>query len=110
MNAPSVSLQEAQAIVETKTAPRVTKESIEAKIRGVEYVYHGTMTIAIIQMHSGFKQAGYAAPADERNFDPDVGMRYAYEDAFKGLWKLEGYLLCERLAAGDAVPTLTERA
>ena len=64
MNAPSVSLQEAQAIVETKTAPRVTKESIEAKIQDVQYVYHGTMTIAIIQMHSGFKQVGYAAPAE----------------------------------------------
>ena len=33
-----MSLEAAQAIVATKTAPKVTKESIEAKIVSVDYI------------------------------------------------------------------------
>jgi hypothetical protein len=95
---PKVSLDEAQAIVETKTAPRVTKESIEAKIRETRYFFDGTLTLAVIEMKNGFKAVGKAAPADARNFDPEVGKRFSYEDAFRSLWPHEGYLLCEQLS------------
>jgi len=97
---PGVTLQQAQAIVETKTAPRVTLEGIQKKIKNVEYFYSGTLTIAIIEMQNGFKAVGKAAPADPQNFDPGVGARYAYDDAFRQLWPLEGYALCEKLRGG----------
>lgn len=97
ISTPSLTLEGAQNVVATKTAPRVTKESIEAKISKVDYFNHETLTICVITMDSGFKQVGKAAPADARNYDEEVGKRYAYEDAFKGLWQLEGYLLCEQL-------------
>jgi len=84
-------------VVELKTAPRVTKESIEAKIAAIDYFNHEVLTICVITMKSGYKQVGKAAPASPVNFDEEVGRRYAYEDAFKGLWHLEGYLLCEKL-------------
>lgn len=101
-NAPAVSLEQAQAIVASKAAPKVTKEHIEGKISQVDYVFHHQLTICIITMKNGFKQIGKAAPASPENYDPEVGKRYAYEDAFRGLWHLEGYLLCERLH-GEAV-------
>jgi hypothetical protein len=94
---PKMSLEEAQKAVETKTAPRVTKDAIEAKIDKVEYLYHERLTVCVITMRNGFMQIGKAAPADPRNFDQQIGERYSYEDAFKGLWPLEGYLLCEKL-------------
>lgn len=92
-----ITQQEAERLVSEKTAPRVTKESIEQKITRVDFVRHETLTICIITMMSGFKEIGRAAPADPANYDAQVGERYAYEDAFRKLWHLEGYLLCEKL-------------
>jgi len=97
MDTPSLTLEQAQATVATKTAPKVTKESIEARINSVSYHHIDHLTICVIQMKNGFFQMGKAAPASPANFDPEVGKRYAYEDAFRGLWQLEGYALCEKL-------------
>lgn len=94
---PSKTLQEAQDIVNTKTAPRVTQASIEERIDTVNYLPVDTLTICMITMKNGFRVLGKSAPASPENYDPEVGQRYAYEDAFKQLWQFEGYLLCERL-------------
>lgn len=100
---PALPLDEAKAVVATKTAPRVTEESIKAKIDYVEYqgIDRGTDgvigTLCIITMKNGWISTGFTAPADARNYDPEVGKRYAYDNAFKPLWQLEGYLLREQL-------------
>ena len=100
---PKLTLDEAKAIVATKTAPRVTEESIKAKIAYVDYQQvqspftSGLGTLCIITMQNGWISTGFSAPADARNFDPEVGKRYAYDNAFKPLWQLEGYLLRETL-------------
>lgn len=100
---PKLSLNEAKEVVATKTAPRVSEESIKTKIASVHYetlVMGETIgTLCIITMKNGWISTGFTAPADTRNFDKDVGQRYAYDNAFKPLWQLEGYLLRERLAA-----------
>jgi hypothetical protein len=95
--APDMSLDVAKTTVEqTATAPRVTEKSIEDKIDTVEYIEHGTMTICVITMINGFHAVGKSAPVNPANYHRDVGKRYAYEDAFKSLWQLEGYLLSEQ--------------
>ena len=94
-----ITTDEAKAIVETKTAPRVTQESIENKIAKVEFTLtEGLLTICIITMTNGFMVHGVSAPASPTNFDAEVGKRYAFDNAFKQLWQLEGYLLREKLA------------
>ena len=98
---PELSLEQAKAVVATKTAPRVTEESIKARISQVDYIYHGQLTICIISMKNGFKITGVSAPASPSNFDKEVGKRYAYDNAFKPLWQLEGYLLREQLSKRD---------
>lgn len=99
MSEPALSLDEAKAIVATKTASRITEESIKAKIVDVEYVVSKKLlTICIITMSNGFMVNGVSAPASPSNFDLDVGKRYAYDNAFKQLWQLEGYLLREKLS------------
>jgi hypothetical protein len=40
---------------------------------------------------------GFSAPADARNYDPEIGRTYAFKKAFEPLWQLEGYLLREEL-------------
>lgn len=97
MNGPKLTLDEAKEVVATKTAPRVTQESIEAKIESIDYLPHGITTICIIRMRNGFNVLGHSTPASPANFDKDVGERYAYDNAFKQLWVLEGYLLREDL-------------
>jgi hypothetical protein len=95
---PKITLEEAKAVVSTKTAPKVTEQSIEDKIDEVRYLKDGITTICIIEMRNGFKVMGTSTPASVANYDEDVGKRYAYDNAFKQLWVLEGYLLRENLS------------
>lgn len=100
MDKPNLTLEQAQEVVASKTAPKVTKELIEGKIKNVSYIPSEQLTICIITMNNGFHFTGTAAPASPENYDPEVGKRYAYEDAFKKIWSHEGYLLKTRLAEG----------
>jgi hypothetical protein len=59
------------------------------------------LTICVIELRNGFQVVGKAAAADPRNHDSNVGKRYAYEDAFKQIWPLEGYLLKEAIYKAD---------
>lgn len=89
-----------------KTAPRVTEESIKRKIANVNYYSAGEgATICVISMRNGFKVVGFSAPASLANYDANVGMRYAYDNAFKQLWGLEGYLL-RSLLSGEVDPPM----
>jgi hypothetical protein len=91
---------DAKAILSTKTHPRVTEESVNAKIGVVDYQMHGSMTICVITMKNGYKVVGKSAPASVDNFDASVGEHYAYKDAYRQIWPLEGYLLKEQLTHG----------
>lgn len=95
---PTISLVEAKERIAKTILPRVTEESIKAKIASVNYVVHDVLTICIIQMSNGFWVIGKSAPASPGNFNKEVGERYAYDDAFKQIWQLEGYALREKLA------------
>ena len=101
------------------THPRVSLSDMEGKIVDEHYFSAGTalnalnpgadygqvsnplsrLTICILVMQNGFTVIGKSAPASPENFDAEKGKRFAYEDAIKQLWPLEGYALRERLAA-----------
>lgn len=91
---------EALAAAVQKTPNRVTLEDMKGKIVGAEY-YRSTLaphlTICILLLVNGFTLVGKSAPADPSNFDQEAGEKFAYEDALRQLWPLEGYLLRERL-------------
>ncbi|MEN9418420.1 MAG: hypothetical protein RJA99_1420 [Pseudomonadota bacterium] len=84
------------------TAPRVTLESMQAKIVREEYVVVNLiLTLCILTMQNGFFVVGESAPASPENFDAELGKKFAYENAIRQLWKLEGYSLRDRLAAQE---------
>lgn len=86
-----------------KTPHRVTLDSLKAKIVAEEYFnpsFATHVTIAVLQTANGFTLVGKSAPADPANFDPAAGKTFAYDDALRQLWALEGYLLREKLAEG----------
>lgn len=84
------------------THPRVTLESMENKIAEEQYLYHGVLTICVLTMANGFYVVGESAPASPENYNRELGEKFAYENAIRQLWKLEGYALRDRLAAASA--------
>ena len=82
------------------TAPRVTLESMQGKIVSEDYIVHeGILTLCILKMQNGFYVVGESAPASPANFNAELGRKFAYENAIRQLWKLEGYSLRDALAA-----------
>jgi len=95
------------------THPRVSLDDMKAKISASYYFTAGEavnalgqpavgslalLTICILVMQNGFTVIGKSAPASPENFDAEKGRLFAYEDAIKQLWPLEGYALRERLS------------
>lgn len=98
----SLKLTDAQSAAVQKTPNRVTLESMVAKIEREEYLHPEalpSMTICVILLKNGFTLVGKSAPADPENYDPDLGRKFAREDAIRQMWQLEGYALRERMAA-----------
>ena len=101
------------------THPRVSLADMESKIAEEHYFrasealnainpiadYAGVsnplsiLTICILVMENGFTIIGKSAPASPENFDQEKGRCFAYEDAIKQLWPLEGYALREKLSS-----------
>lgn len=81
--------------------PRVTLEQLKAKIKQVQYVnpdFAPHLTVALVECQNGFILIGKSAPADPANFDAEAGKKFAFDDALRELWSLEGYLLREKLS------------
>jgi len=110
MNSVQLTDQMSQAVA--KTPNRVSLDDIKASI-AAEYFITGdqavngaptmaslhVLTICILVMKNGFTIIGKAAPADEANFNPELGRTFAREDAIRQVWPLMGYALREKLAA-----------
>lgn len=77
----------------------VSIESIKDKIAKVEYYPwpDSTLTICVITMQNGYSVRGESACVDMAAYNPAKGKLYAYEDAFRKIWALEGYLLKQQM-------------
>jgi hypothetical protein len=92
-----------------KTPNRVTLESLRAKIVNREFIHPTSiphMTICVLMLENGFAVVGKSTPADAANFNPELGEKFALEDAERHIWPLEAYLLREKMMteyAGEGV-------
>lgn len=113
-----MSLQETEAeaaAAAKEPTRRVSLASMEAKItsrwdRTLDVMLGGNpaeasrlahVSVCVLLMENGFTVIGQAAPVEPYNFNPELGRKFAYEDAIRKVWPLEGYALRERLAAED---------
>lgn len=98
----SLEVTDSEAAAVQKTGNRVTLASINEKVETVEYV-NPTLaphfTLAIVKLKNGYVVTGQSAPADPANYNEELGKKFAFEDAVRRVWPLEGYALCEKLAA-----------
>lgn len=98
----SLEITDAAAASVQKTPNRVSLEAIKEKVDSVEYIHPSSaphFTLALVKMKNGYIVTGQSAPADPENFNEEKGKQFAYEDAVRKVWPLEGYLLCDKLAA-----------
>lgn len=95
---PVMSGKELADAIENRPFPKVTKDSIEAKIAKVDYLVlpDSTVTLCNITLKNGYSVRGESACVDPRNFNVEIDKALAYKKAFDGLWPLEGYLLAEQ--------------
>ena len=74
----------------------VSRAQLEALLEAsdkTETVFWGKETVISYRLPNGFSVLGRSACVDPANFDPELGRKYAYEDALSQLWRLEGYRL-----------------
>lgn len=91
--------EQRDSLLESRPERTVTKEQIESRIKSAEYSIHAgsTLTICVLALENGFTVVGKSACAHAGNFNKELGEKIAYDDAFKQIWALEGYLLREAL-------------
>lgn len=70
----------------------LTKEQLESNIKQVDYATFGTTgTHCAITLHNGYVVTGESACIDPEQFNPEIGKKIAYEQAFEKLWMILGY-------------------
>lgn len=84
-------------------APRLTPQLITSRIKTIDYwvVPNTVVTVCALTLLNGFVVVGESAPVSKDNFDEGIGKRIAYDNAREQTWKLEGYLLKEKLNANS---------
>lgn len=103
-------------------AKHITPEIIKDKIAKAEYATFNdtTLTICVLTLVNGFTVVGKSACASPENYNKEIGEKVAFDDAFRQIWPLEGYLLKQELymskgwdpqpAANEAVAPAQEAA
>jgi hypothetical protein len=78
-----------------KTAPRITPEIIDQRIRQVKYYRFpdSTLMICAIELMNGYHVVGEAGCSSPMTFDETIAKRIAFDDARRKIWALEGYVL-----------------
>ncbi len=91
---------EAELVAAGANAPRLNPTHIDAMIVSEQYYIFPTTTLTIccLKLRNGFQVIGESACASPENFNEELGRKYARVDAREKIWRLEGYLLCEKLA------------
>lgn len=89
-------------------APRLTPDAVDATVMSEAYwrVPGSPVTVCALTLINGFVVVGTSAPVSAQNFDEGLGRRIARQDAREQIWKLEGYLLRQRMYEATAHRTV----
>lgn len=91
-----VNNEKLEELLAKSPAPRVTKDAMEARISNTEFTRIGdTITHCRIVLDNGFSVSGESACVNPENYNQEIGEKIAYDNAFRQLWPLFGFLLAE---------------
>lgn len=78
---------------------KITSAQIDALIAREEYwrVPETTTTVCALVLRNGYTVTGEASAADPDVFDAELGRHFAKEKARERIWRLEAYLLRDRI-------------
>lgn len=86
-----------EELLAASPAERVTKEFMESRIANSEFHRIGeTVTICSITLDNGYSVRGESACVNPENYNQQIGEKIAYDNAFRQLWPLFGFLLAEK--------------
>lgn len=89
--------EQLDAALAASPAPRVTKEYIESRLGIPVFTrFSDTVTICHLVVDNGFSVRGESACVNAENYNEEIGNRIAYDNAFRQLWPLFGFLLAEK--------------
>ncbi|MFO0390181.1 MAG: Gp49 family protein [Alphaproteobacteria bacterium] len=78
-------------------AERVTKEYMESRITETFFTKIGlTLTHCRIVLDNGFSVTGESACVNPENYNQQIGEKIAFDNAFRQLWPLFGFMLAEK--------------
>lgn len=83
-----------------KTPWRVSLAAMERRIVSEEVIRPESlphMTIVVIVLDNGYALQGMSAPADPENFNEELGIKFAREDALRKMWPLEAYVMRDQM-------------
>jgi hypothetical protein len=96
-----MSEQEIESEIQAKglNAPRLNPAHIDSTIVSEQFhVFPGTTTtVVLLTLRNGYCVTGESAAASPENFNLEIGLKIARENARNKIWGLEGYLLKQRL-------------
>lgn len=71
---------------------KVTLEEVEAAIAKEEYIHIGRKTsIYLLTLKNGFEVVGISGCIDPKEYDSELGKKYAREKAIDKVWELLGF-------------------
>ncbi len=92
---------ELETAISATPMAKVTKEQIESRIKDKEFYKVGVKTtICEITLDNGFSVRGESACVNPENYVQEIGERIAFDNAFRQLWPLFGFLLAENQFQG----------
>lgn len=113
MNPEVISDNELNEKLEQSPAPRVTEDMMKSRIADTTFHKIGdTVTVAHIVLDNGYSVRGESACVNPENYNQEIGEKIAYENAFRQLWPLFGFLLAEQnfTDADDEIETSDQQA
>jgi len=101
-----ISNERLDELLAASPAERVTKEYMESRIvctsfHAIENQHSPvkvapTATICNILLDNGYSVRGESACVNPENYNQEIGEKIAYDNAFRQLWPLFGFLLAEK--------------
>jgi hypothetical protein len=89
--------QRDELLAKSPSPRRITPEYMESRIASRDFMKIGeTGTLCILTLDNNYQVRGYSACVDPANYRQDLGEKIAYDDAFRQLWPLFGFLLAEQ--------------